>query len=103
MPVVLHGVAYVQYEIGVGEDIKPGDWVGMKGAHSAGRVTKFVEGDTETAWADAYDAANAEQITDEIIGVIREYDLVVGVALEAVDAPAEGTKTGLLKVLLVRL
>ena len=103
VPVIVSGVAYVQYEIGPGEDIVPGCLVGMKAAHSPGRVTRFVDGDTVTAWADAYDATNAETITDEIITVIREYKYVVGVALEKVDAPAEGTKTGMVKVLLLKV
>lgn len=77
VPVIVDGVAYVQYEIGAGEDIKPGDYVTMENAHSAGKVTVFTDGGNES--------------------------LIVGIALEAVDAPAAGTKTGLLKVLLVRL
>jgi len=104
VPVILHGVALVRYNLASTDpSIAIGDWVGMKGANAAGEVKKFVEGDTTTAWPATYAASTAETITDEIITVIREYDLVVGIALEAVSAPATGTKQGRMKVLIVRV
>jgi len=80
--------AKVQYAVASTDaDIAIGDYVSVKGVGAAGVVKKHVG----TAVPGSYAQATFQAIHDE-------KEMVVGVALEAVAAPAAGTKTGKLDV-----
>ena len=81
--IITEGVAEVQYNLAdTDSDINIGDLVGTLGANAAGTVKKL-----QLDTTDAGTLANSLKC-------------IVGVALESVSAPASGTKTGKLKVLL---
>ena len=83
--------AYVRYNLASTDDaISITNLVSMKGANAPGCVKRHAA----TANPDTYLAATADVILDE-------YKTIVGIAMEAVAAPLSGSKTGVLKVLLL--
>jgi len=89
VPVQMDGVAVVQYYLAAGDDdINAGDLV-MAHQSQPGYVTKFTEDDLSATFSDT-----------ETEAAIKKSMYIVGIALEGAAAPASGSTTGKIKVLL---